>query len=141
MDNTLQLDPTWKLSQDKNFLPELGINHPFGRICCKSRTMNFTECDWTCGWCKIEMNKFRQIEPIRLKANDLIVNGGDPSYEALELAVYQNNLERRIQTWRQKKQKIISDLQEEYNLYKRVEARILILQKEVFSPEAPLILQ
>lgn len=87
------------------------------------------------------MNKFRQNEPIRLKANDLIINGGDPSYEILELVVYKKNLEERIQSWRQKKQKIIAALQEEYNLYKRVEARMCILQKEIYSPEAPLTIQ
>ena len=143
MDISLKLDRTWKLPEDKNFLPELWKNHPFGRICCKARNITPTICDWTCYWCRKKMEEFRQNEPLRLKANDIILQWGDndAEIELPDLSVYKENLEKRINWWQIKKQIAVSELQKEYSLYQRVEQIMSNLKKQVLSPESTNTLQ
>ncbi len=95
------------------FLRDLWVNHPYGRVCCKTRRNILTLCDGTCGDCKRKITEFTQNEPLRNKANDIISNWGDPTYEHLALEIYQKNLAQRTIKWQKQKQEIIAAINQQ----------------------------
>lgn len=127
------------------YLRDIWVNNPYGRVCCKARKNIPTICDGTCWDCKKEMAKYRQNEPLRMKANDIIRSGGDATDESIELEIYRRNLEMRIARWQKQKQEIIANMnrraEDEKSLQIKVRDRHDTVLKMLISPTMPHTLQ
>lgn len=91
------------------------------------------------------MAKYRQNEPLRMKANDIIRSGGDATDESIELEIYRRNLEMRIARWQKQKQEIIANMnrraEDEKSLQIKVRDRHDTVLKMLISPTMPHTLQ
>ena len=56
------------------------------------------------------MSTFRETEPVRIQTQDIIQSGGDIAYEPLDIAIYKQNLEKRIARWQSQKENIVNKL-------------------------------
>jgi bacterioferritin-associated ferredoxin len=127
---------TKELPSEKQFLSDLWPNHPFGRVCCKTRKLSMVPCDGTCGDCKKNMKSFIDNELLRKQANEQIRAAGDASYELTDIAIIRKNLEEKIALWKKKKEEIIQNHLKEIKVNEIADARIASLQAIIKHEEA-----
>ena len=126
MTNLSEIDLAPKISTHSNYLKDLSPDNPYRKICCTTRKITPTVCNWTCNGCKRQRELFNQTEPLRLRTNDVIFQWGDPEEESqlADIDTYRAKLQEKIKIWEQRKIDIVKKLREELCLREQYESNM-----------------